>query len=277
MALVTDPSYDGAAYNQASKIVVGGNYAKTHPNDIGMIAHETFHSVQAYTHEVPSWITEGLANYVGNEFSESGQSLGKYISTDHYTQGYSAAAKFFAYLEQRFPGIVKSVDSIMRNGQHGEGQFWITLTGYPVDQLWDAYVQASAAVCPAGNGVTTWNNAARDLALKLMNDKRSEIANGTFTMSNGAIAPAAKNMNKLTYSCEYEEAAQNYVNTCNDSNLLDYAFGSNIGLLWVVNSINDALTTSVPYYFSFIAANQNGNAMLMGGEGHFAYLHAGLT
>uniref|UniRef100_A0AC35FEK7 SCP domain-containing protein n=1 Tax=Panagrolaimus sp. PS1159 TaxID=55785 RepID=A0AC35FEK7_9BILA len=279
LGLITNASYDGAAFNGGNQITVGGPYAKANPNDVNMIAHETFHSVQAYPNRDPLWITEPLASFAGLEFAVDNWSLDyaltywKYQSTDHYTQSYGDTPRFYVYLEKRFPGIVKYIDSIMRNNQQGSGAFWMNFTGETVDQLWADYVRSNAVVCPTGDGVATWNTATRDFALKLMNEKRSQIANGTFVMSNGAIAPAAKNMNKLTYSCEYENAIQNYMSTCK-SFTLGNTFGFSLVFPWVVNSINEALTLAVPYYFGFTVSNSNGNAMLTQGSAQFAYDNA---
>uniref|UniRef100_A0A914YF74 Uncharacterized protein n=1 Tax=Panagrolaimus superbus TaxID=310955 RepID=A0A914YF74_9BILA len=128
--------------------------------------------------------------------------------------------------------------------------------------------------CSAGNGVSTWNNAARYYALQLFNGKRSEIAKGTFVMSNGATAPASKNMNKLVYSCEYETAAQQYATTCNSSYLLGNTMAYSIAFPWVVASINESLTTGVPYFYGFTVVNSNGNATITQGTGAFGYDNA---
>ena len=99
---------------------------------------------------------------------------------------------------------------------------------------------APLAGCAAGNGVSSMNNAGRNYALQLFNGKRSEVAKGTFKMSNGINAPAAKNINKLAYNCTFETAAHNYGSTCNSSFLLPGTLTYTIAFPWAVASISES-------------------------------------
>lgn len=45
-------------------IQVSAKYALAHPDDLGMIVHEMVHVVQSYPTYDPSWLVEGIADYV---------------------------------------------------------------------------------------------------------------------------------------------------------------------------------------------------------------------
>lgn len=66
------------------------------------------------------------------------------------------------------------------------------------------------AGCPAGNGITSFNDANRQYVLDLFNRRRSEVAKGTFVMYNGQIAPPASDLVKFKYNCNLEKMAFGY-------------------------------------------------------------------
>jgi len=50
--------------NGGARISVSAEYALTHPNDLGMVAHEMVHVVQSYPTYDPVWLVEGIADWV---------------------------------------------------------------------------------------------------------------------------------------------------------------------------------------------------------------------
>ena len=59
-----DPDYDGVAETGNDKVRFNPRWLTAHPEDIDVVTHEAMHIVQAYTHPVPGWLTEGIADYV---------------------------------------------------------------------------------------------------------------------------------------------------------------------------------------------------------------------
>uniref|UniRef100_A0AC34G9G0 SCP domain-containing protein n=1 Tax=Panagrolaimus sp. ES5 TaxID=591445 RepID=A0AC34G9G0_9BILA len=126
------------------------------------------------------------------------------------------------------------------------------------------------AGCSAGNGINSMNNALRNAVLNAFNGKRSEIAKGIFKMKNGINAPAAKNMKKLSYNCNLETAALNYINTCNNAALLGNTYTTTLAFGSVV-SINDTITMAPQYLIGFTAAQQGSGMVVTDGSAAFVY------
>lgn len=140
-----DPAYSGVAATSGGKVTYSAGYFAGNPKDIDVVTHEIMHIIQAYSNGDPSWVTEGIADYVrfkyGIDNAGAGWSLPAYNSSQSYTNSYRITARFFQWLEVKVkPGIVKSIDASMRNGTYSySAGFWTSQTGKTVDVLWHDY------------------------------------------------------------------------------------------------------------------------------------------
>jgi len=128
-------------------IYLSSEWFKQHPDDLGAIVHEMTHAVQAYPGGVPSWLTEGIADYMrfwlGYQNSWSYPHCGK--ESPHYTSGYSCAAAFLRYIERTYKiDIVAQVNARLKVNQYSDSLFQ-TFTGKTLQQLWQESRQSDCA------------------------------------------------------------------------------------------------------------------------------------
>ncbi len=129
-------SYRGVAAAGGGRITGSVNYFKDHPADVGAMVHETVHIVQRYRGRGnPSWLVEGVADYVRFFKFEPGK-LGK-INPEraHYNRSYRVTAAFLAYLVEKYdPKIVLKLNQRMRAGTY-KPELFNQLTGKSVEDL----------------------------------------------------------------------------------------------------------------------------------------------
>jgi Plant Basic Secretory Protein. len=141
--LTIDPQYPGVAEASGNKIRISSQWLKNYPEDLDVITHEAMHIVQSYTHPVPGWLTEGIADYVRYAYGinnlKGNWLLPDFQPDQHYTNAYRITARFFIWLEKNVKaGLVDSLDKAARAGTYAP-QLWTTLTGKTVDDLWQEY------------------------------------------------------------------------------------------------------------------------------------------
>jgi len=129
-------NYRGVAAAGGGEITGSAKYFKDHPRDVGAIVHETVHIVQRYRSPGnPSWLVEGVADYIRFFKFEPGN-LGP-INADraHYNQSYRVSAAFLAYLVEKYDRkIVLELNRSMREGTYKPDLFR-ELTGKNIDDL----------------------------------------------------------------------------------------------------------------------------------------------
>jgi hypothetical protein len=144
VTIIIDPGYKGVAATDNGIVRINPEWMHKHPEDIDAVTHEVMHIVQAYPSNAgPGWITEGIADYVRNEFGvnndKSGWKLPEYNDKQKYTDAYRVTARFFLYLTKKYDkNLVKDLDSAMRNKEYTSG-FWQKETGKTIDELWKDY------------------------------------------------------------------------------------------------------------------------------------------
>jgi hypothetical protein len=121
-----------------------------HPDDLGAVVHETTHVAQAYGPSQPSWLVEGIADYM--RFWLGYQNSWSYphcdAHTPHYLNGYSCAAAFLQYVERVYDkDIVPKVHIAMRSNKYNDLLFK-ELTGKIIQELWP---EALNAECKGGS------------------------------------------------------------------------------------------------------------------------------
>ena len=148
VTFVIDPTYDGVAATGDGVSTFSPKWMKAHPEDIDVVTHEVMHIVQDYRHEVPGWLTEGIADYAryvyGVNNVGSRWKLYDYHSGQNYTNAYRITARFLVWVEKnKNHRIVDKLDAAMRKGTYTP-DLWAKLTGKPVDDLWKEYAQNPA-------------------------------------------------------------------------------------------------------------------------------------
>lgn len=146
IVFVMDPDYKGVAATYGGGVVrYDPAYFKNNPLDLDVATHEMMHIVQAYSGGVPGWVTEGLADYeryrIGISNATANWSLPNYKAGQNYTDAYRITARFFVWLEIRYPGIMVKLNTTGRMGTYNNGAFWQSATTKDVDQLWNDYTQ----------------------------------------------------------------------------------------------------------------------------------------
>jgi hypothetical protein len=139
--LVFKKEMKGIAYTSGQTITISAHWVKAHPDDWGMVVHELTHVIQAYPGEAPSWLTEGIADYIRYFHYEPKTPLGPVDPRkDTYKDGYGTAARFLAWVEQKHDKeIVKKLNAALRRKQYHDKLF-VKYTGKNADQLWDLYL-----------------------------------------------------------------------------------------------------------------------------------------
>lgn len=146
VTFIIDPGYKGVAATMNGIVRYSPEWLTNHPEDIDVVTHETMHIVQAYpANSGPGWITEGIADYVRNEFGVNNVAakwaLPNYQSTQNYTDAYRVTAGFFLWLTTQYDKkLVQKLDDVMRNAKY-TADFWKGCTGKSVDELWAGYAK----------------------------------------------------------------------------------------------------------------------------------------
>lgn len=133
----------GIADASGGNIRISSGWIEKHPEDIGLVVHEMVHVVQSYRRGGPSWLTEGIADYIRWAIYECKPQ--EWFSVpdqpDGYRQSYRVSAGFLLWIESdRAPGIVKKLNTAMRNGQYSD-EIFEKETGLALGPLWAEYVK----------------------------------------------------------------------------------------------------------------------------------------
>lgn len=136
-------SDQGVAATSGNTITVSSGWIEKHPEDIGLVVHELVHVIQGYPDPQPSWVTEGVADYIRWVVYEAKpqQWFPRPSRRDGYTQGYQVAAGFLLWLEAEVsPGVVNKLNKAMRRSRYSADWFQHE-TGRSLDDLWQEYVK----------------------------------------------------------------------------------------------------------------------------------------
>src|SRR4051812_12037869 len=112
----------GVAYTRRATIVIAADWVRRHPDDRGMIAHELTHAIQGYRRGGPSWLVEGIADYVRFSHYEPHTRVTINPRRASYRDGYRTAAKFLAWVEKAHDrDIVRKLNASLRKGEYTDG------------------------------------------------------------------------------------------------------------------------------------------------------------
>lgn len=142
IAMTIDPRYRGVAATMHDRIVGSPRYFSKHRDDVGAMVHETVHVVQGYARgERPSWLVEGISDYVRFFKYEPGK-LGRINpETAHYDGSYRVSAAFLAHLVEKYDkDLVRKLNRALRLGRY-KPELFRQLTGKDLpalDEEWRA-------------------------------------------------------------------------------------------------------------------------------------------
>jgi predicted alpha-1,2-mannosidase len=153
---ITVQDMDGVAYTTGTNVFVSARWCNDQMNGqaIGSLVHESVHVVQQYHFdEVPSWLVEGMADYI-RWFKYEPQSHGADIAwmrhqgkdfAPKYNGSYRISANFLNWLTEKYDSnIVTEVNAAAREGKYSDA-FWKQRTGKTLQELgaeWSGEVQA---------------------------------------------------------------------------------------------------------------------------------------
>lgn len=137
------PDMKGVAYANGSTITIAPAWFKANPNDVGAVVHEMCHVVQQYGGKrVPSWVTEGVADYVRWFVYEPVNKRPRVRNPDKakHTDSYQTTAAFFDWIVRTHDKeFVKKLNLACRGGKYSE-EFFKEQTKKTVEELWTDFV-----------------------------------------------------------------------------------------------------------------------------------------
>jgi hypothetical protein len=133
------------AFVKDDTIIVSAPFVRSHPGDLGMLAHEAVHVVQAYPKHKDVWVSEGIADYIRYFVVEPGSPHAAFeIASDTYRRGYQPAAALLNWLmATQNPQTVFLLDKLLSSDRYHE-KFWKKTFGKTADQLWSEFKASQA-------------------------------------------------------------------------------------------------------------------------------------
>ena len=139
--LVIRKTDKGVGGTSGTRITLSSHWLEKHPDDFGLVIHELVHVIQSYPNGEPWWLTEGIADYLRWGIYEGKKQswFPKPKVKQGYKRGYRVTAGFLLWLETEIePGIVKKINSALRNGKYTD-KIFENETGKTLSSLWDTY------------------------------------------------------------------------------------------------------------------------------------------
>jgi hypothetical protein len=132
--------YDGAAATGGDEISMAAKWFTAHPDDMGALFHEFVHVVQSYPSYRPSWLVEGIADYL-RWFNYEPVSARPKVNPDRakYSDGYRTTGAFLDWIvRHRASNAVRRLNAVMRADTYSDDTSR-KVTGYDLDTLWAQY------------------------------------------------------------------------------------------------------------------------------------------
>jgi hypothetical protein len=127
------------AYTCGDVVTFGRKWITGNSEDVGCGIHEIFHVVQDdYPDEKTFWLQEGIADYVRWYLYEpESHGCDMDLSSDdvHYDSAYRESANFLDFVERKYPGTVRELNALCRQGKYDEKTYWKKRTGKGVKEL----------------------------------------------------------------------------------------------------------------------------------------------
>lgn len=127
------------AYMCGDVVTFGRKWISGKREEVGCGIHEICHIVQDdYIGEKTSWLQEGIADYVRwYLFEPESHGCDMDITSDEvrYDCGYRESANFLNFIERKYPGTVRELNALCRQGKYDEETYWKKRTGKCVNEL----------------------------------------------------------------------------------------------------------------------------------------------
>ena len=126
------------AYALGNCVTMSRDWFTKNPNDLGCIIHELFHIIQGSYRNAPDWLTEGIADYVRFYLYEPeahGCDMNLRSKDARYDGKYRVSANFLDFVERKYPGVVRELNALCRQGKYDEATYWTKRTGKTVKEL----------------------------------------------------------------------------------------------------------------------------------------------
>ncbi|MDD4877623.1 MAG: basic secretory protein-like protein [Candidatus Nanoarchaeia archaeon] len=134
---IINKTLEYAGYELDSEIYLNAEYFAKNPGDLGSIVHEMTHVIQQYDGDYPSWVCEGIADYMRAwlGYNELGAPRCSAFFPN-YTSGYQCAAALFEFIGREYNAeIITKLDEAMRHNSYSDSIFY-HLTGKTLEELW---------------------------------------------------------------------------------------------------------------------------------------------
>ncbi len=129
---------DGVAYTSGTTIVCFTPWFEQNLDGeaLGAFVHELTHWVQQYPGGAPSWLVEGLTDYIRWYKFEPKPIVHIDFRRANYTDSYRTTAAFLNYLILNVdPQIIQKLNALLRSGTYTDDA-WSRITGKTAEQLW---------------------------------------------------------------------------------------------------------------------------------------------
>ena len=126
------------AYATGYCVTMSRDWFAKNPDDLGCIIHELFHIIQGSYRNAPDWLTEGIADYVRFYLYEPeahGCDMDLRSKNARYDGKYRVSANFLDFVERKYPGVVRELNALCRQGKYDEATYWTKRTGKTVKEL----------------------------------------------------------------------------------------------------------------------------------------------
>jgi hypothetical protein len=143
VTIVFKKDYKGVAMTQGTRVTCAVKYFTDHPDDVGAVIHEMVHVVQAYHKPVPTWLTEGIADFV-RFFSYEPVNRQPHPSAARakYNASYQTSAAFLHWVTETFDKeFVVKMNAACRKGKYDDN-LWKEFTGKTAEELGAAWVES---------------------------------------------------------------------------------------------------------------------------------------
>jgi hypothetical protein len=134
------PDVGVPAYASGDTIVLSRDWFRDHPDDLGVGVHEMAHVIQAYPVYDPSWLVEGIADYVRHRAAvDQRWQIPGYRAGQSYRDGYGVTAGFLVYVSETYePTLVARLNTALRRDEYRDALF-SEITGRTLQELWSEY------------------------------------------------------------------------------------------------------------------------------------------
>jgi hypothetical protein len=132
----------GVAATGGNHIMCNADWFTQHPDDYGAVIHELCHVVQAYGRpRAPSWVTEGIADYVRwFKYEPAKRRPRPNPARAKYTDSYQTTAAFFDWIVRtKDKSFVRRMNDAVRDGKYSDDLFR-QYANKPLDDLWTEYI-----------------------------------------------------------------------------------------------------------------------------------------